>query len=77
MNDRRDDRRLRPPSNRMVNFMLLNIPFDQVFIQIRDDAALTWSNKLKGDPNKRPRNKYYRFHWDNRHNTFECYVLKQ
>ena len=39
--------------------------------------ALTWSDKLKGDLNKRPRNKYYLFHQDHRHDTSECYDLKQ
>ena len=32
---------------------------------------------LKGDPNKRPRNKYCCFHQDHGHNTSECYDLKQ
>ena len=40
-------------------------------------ATLTWANKLKGDLNKRPRNKYCCFHWDHGHNTFKCYDLKQ
>lgn len=60
-NDRRDDRRSTPPSSRTVNFMSLNTPLDQVLMQIRDDTTLTWPNKLKGDPNKKPRNKYYHF----------------
>jgi len=38
---------------------------------------LTWPDKLKGNPNKRPSNKYYYFHRDHRHNTSECYDLKQ
>ena len=33
--------------------------------------------KLKGDPSKRPRNKYYRFHRDHKHNTADSYNLKQ
>lgn len=32
---------------------------------------------MKGDPNKRPKNKYCRFHLDHGHNTSECYDLKQ
>ena len=32
---------------------------------------------LKGDPNKRPKNKYCCFHRDHKHNTSECYDLKQ
>ena len=60
--DRKDSRRSRPLPGRKMNFTPLNTPLDQVLMQIRDDAALTWPNKLKGDPNKRPRNKYCRFH---------------
>ena len=76
-NDRRDDRRSRPPFSRMTNFTPLNTPLDQVLMQIKDNAALTWPDKLKGDLNKRPRNKYCRFHRDHRHDTSECYYLKQ
>ena len=32
---------------------------------------------MKGDPNKRNRNKYYRFHRDHGHDTDECFNLKQ
>ena len=39
--------------------------------------TLTWPNKVKGDPSKRPRNTYYYFHRDHGHDTFECYGLKQ
>ena len=46
-------------------------------MQINDDATLTWPGKLKGDPNKRSRDKYCRFHLDHGHKTFECYNLKQ
>jgi len=55
----------------------LNTLLDQVLKQIRDDAVLTWPEKLKGDPSKRPRNKYCRFHRDHGHDTSECYDLKQ
>ena len=60
--DRKDNRRSRPLPRRKMNFTPLNTRVDQVLMQIRDDAVLTWPNKLKGDPNKRPRNKYCRFH---------------
>ena len=57
-----DERRLKPLSGKMTNFTPLNTSLDQVFMQIKDDVALTWLDKLKGDPNKRLRNKYCRFH---------------
>ena len=46
-------------------------------MQIKDDATLTWPDKLKGDPSKRSRDKYFRFHQDHNHDTSECYDLKQ
>ncbi|XP_050258976.1 uncharacterized protein LOC126703969 [Quercus robur] len=49
----------------------------QVLMQIKDEGTLTFPNKLKGDPNKRPRDKYYRFHRDHGHDTANCYDLKQ
>ena len=39
--------------------------------------TLTWSGKLKGDPNKRSRDKYCYFHRDHDYDMFECYDLKQ
>ena len=75
--DRRDERRSRPPSRQTTNFTPLNAPLNQVIMQIRDDPALAWLGKLKADPNKRPKNKYCRFHRDHRHETSDCYNLKQ
>ena len=46
-------------------------------MQIKDEEALTFSGKLKSDPNKRSRDKYYRFHCDHGHDTADCYDLKQ
>ncbi|XP_023914904.1 uncharacterized protein LOC112026446 [Quercus suber] len=61
----------------MANFTPLNTLLDQVLMQIRVDPILAWLDKLKGNPNKRPRNKYCCFHRDHRHDTFECYDLKR
>ncbi|XP_065624305.1 uncharacterized protein LOC136068417 [Quercus suber] len=53
------------------------MPLEQVLIQIKDDLSLKWPEKLKGDPNKRNRNMYCHFHIDHRHDTDECFNLKQ
>ncbi|XP_075649985.1 uncharacterized protein LOC142620508 [Castanea sativa] len=41
-----------------------------------DEGALTFPIKLKGDPNKRSRDKYCR-HRDHGYDTVDCYDLKQ
>ena len=46
-------------------------------MQIKDNPSLKWPEKMKGDPNKRNRNKYCRFHKDHRHDMDEYYDLKQ
>ena len=46
-------------------------------MQIKDNPSLRWLEKMKGDPNKWNKSKYYRFHQDHRHDTNECYNLKQ
>ena len=46
-------------------------------MQIKDHPSLKWPEKMKGDPNKRNRNKYCRFHRDHGHDTDECFDLKQ
>ena len=75
--DKRDDRWSKPPTRRFTNFTPLNTPIDQILMQIKDEEALTFLGKLKGDPSKRSRDKYCRFHRDHGHNTSECYDLKQ
>ena len=54
----------------------MNTSIDQVLIQIKDEGALTFIGKLKEDPNKRSRDKYYCFHRDHSHDTSKCYDLK-
>ena len=60
--DRREERCSKPPTGRFTNFTLLTALSDQVLMQIKDDTTLTWLGKLKGDPNKRFKDKYCHFH---------------
>ena len=75
--ERRDDRRTKPPVGRFTSFTPLTTLIDQVLMQIKDEGALTFPRKLKGDFNKRSRDKYCRFHRDHDHNIADCYDLKQ
>ena len=72
----RDSRKAGPPT-RNQNYTPLNAPLDQVLMQIKDDPSLKWPEKMKGDPNKRNKNKYCRFHRNHGHDTDECFDLKQ
>ena len=46
-------------------------------MQIKDEGVLTFPGKLKVDPNKRSKDKYYHFHHDHDYDTSNCYDLKQ
>ena len=72
----RDNKKL-GPSTRNQQYAPLNVPLEQVLMQIKDDPSLKWPEKIKGDPNKCNRNKYCRFHKDYGHDTDECFDLKQ
>ena len=74
---RRDDRHSKPPMGRFTSFTPLTTPINQVLMQIKDEGTLTFPGKLKGDPNKRSKDKYYCFHRNHEHDTANCYDLKQ
>ena len=75
--ERWEDRHSKPLAGRFTSFTPLTGPIDQVLIQIKDEGALTFPEKLKGDPNKSPRDRYCCFHCDHDHDTADCYDLKQ
>ena len=77
MGDQRDECCPKPPGGRFTSFTPLTAPVDQVLMQIKDEEALTYPRKLKGNPNRRSKDKYCRFHWDHSHDTADCYDLKQ
>ena len=73
----REETHSKPSARKFTSFTLLIAPIDQVLMQIKDEGALTFPGKLKGDPNKRSRDKYCRFHRDHSHDTADYYDLKQ
>ena len=73
----REDRRSKLPTGRFTSFTPLTAPINQFLMQIKDKGALMFLGKQKGDPNKRSRDKYFRFHHDHGHDTANCYNLKQ
>ena len=75
--ERRKDRHSKPLIGKFTSFTPLTARINQVLMQIKDEEALTFPGKLKGDPNKRSRDKYYRFHRDHGHDIADCYDLKQ
>ena len=74
---KKEDRCFKPLIRRFISFTPLNTPIDQVLMQIKDEGALTFPGKLKGDPIKRSRDKYRCFHCDHDHDNSKCYDLKQ
>ena len=62
---------------KFISFTPLTALIDQVLMRIKDEGALTFLGKLKGDPNKRSRDKYCCFHCDHGHDIVDYYVLKQ
>ena len=72
-----EDRCFKPSTGKFMSFTPLTTPIDQVLMQIKDEGALNFPGKLKGDPDKRSRDKYCRFHHEHDHDTTDCYNLKQ
>ena len=78
MGEKKDRDNKKPGSSaRSQQYTPLNMPLEQVLMQIKEDPFLKWPEKMKGDPNKRNKNKYCHFHRDHGHDTDKCSDLKQ
>ena len=77
MGEKKDrDNKKASSSARSQQYTPLNMPLEQVLMQIKDDPSLKWPEKMKGDPNKCNRNKYCRFHRDYGQAVDDCFNLK-
>jgi len=70
-------KKVRSSSGQYSNYTPLNTPLDQVLMQIKEDPSLKWLERMKRDPSKQNKSKYYYFHHDHGYDTDECYDLKQ
>ena len=78
MGEKKDRDNKKPGSSaRSQQYTPLNMPLEQVLMQIKEDPFLKWPEKMKGDLNKRNKNKYCCFHKDHGHDTDKCSDLKQ
>nr|XP_023887901.1 uncharacterized protein LOC112000031 [Quercus suber] len=50
MEDKRDREKKAGPSARNQQYTPLNVPLEQVLLQIKDEPSLKWPEKMKGDP---------------------------
>ncbi|GFS46229.1 hypothetical protein Acr_00g0100920 [Actinidia rufa] len=55
----------------------LNAPIAQVLTEIKHEEFIKWLGKIKTDPCKKNKNKYCEFHRDHKHNTQDCFQLKE
>ena len=53
--ERQEDRHSKPSAGKFTSFTPLTALINQVLMQIKDEGALTFPGKLKGDSNKRSR----------------------
>ncbi|GFS38024.1 hypothetical protein Acr_00g0055200 [Actinidia rufa] len=55
----------------------LNTLIAQVLMEIKNEDFMKWLGKIKTNPLKRNKNKYYEFHKDHGHNTEDYFQLKE
>ncbi|XP_057515034.1 uncharacterized protein LOC130796691 [Actinidia eriantha] len=66
-----------PPRRPKLILPPLNAPIAQVLTEIKHEEFVKWPGKIKTDPSRTNRNKYYEFHRDHGHNTEDYFQLKE
>ncbi|KAK1365344.1 hypothetical protein POM88_040905 [Heracleum sosnowskyi] len=61
---------------KFTEYARLNAPRSQILFDIEKDRDFRWPKPLRGDPEKRNKNKYCRYHKDSGHDTDDCRQLK-
>ena len=73
----RRDVRIQEPGARAGE---VNVTFKElmhkILDQIKNKSYFRWPSKIEGDPLRRNQNLYCIYHWDKRHTTEQCRVLK-
>ncbi|XP_058068807.1 uncharacterized protein LOC131218145 [Magnolia sinica] len=65
------------PDHKFSMYTPLNKPQEQVLMKIKGEEFVNWPDKLRSNLNRRNKSKYFHYHCDHRHNTSDCYNLKQ
>ena len=71
-----DQRVLRPPPSKFVNYTDLVSLWEDVFIAAEQTGVFKRPDPLRGDRTKRNQNKYCQYYKDVNHTTEECITLK-
>jgi hypothetical protein len=71
-----EPRKQEVPKFQPERFTPLNASFTEVFMAIKGDLAFRWSAKMKSDPYKRDRNKFYEYHGEHGHSIEDCMVMR-
>ncbi|XP_057506528.1 uncharacterized protein LOC130789725 [Actinidia eriantha] len=66
-----------PPRQPGLILPPLNAPIAQVLTEIKHEEFVKWPRKIKTNPSRRNKNKYYEFHRDHGHNTEDYFQLKE
>jgi hypothetical protein len=70
-----ESRKTEPLKFQKEVFIPLNTSLTEVFTAIKGDPAFRWPQKMKTDPFKRDRTKFYEYHADHGHLIEDCISL--